>query len=258
MLIKNGFDSGDRLHPLFANGPAGQYRAFRVLRKTVLALTATVIGTAALALEDPVAPLADFSASLIDALSSTVDQASAAVQPAVVASVSRLADSGVTARIATAAASEATDPPRTEADESASDDGLLKQFLAWSHDQEVQEQLQTQQLQTQQLQAQQLQMQASSQPVEPTKSTEALPDVSTRIMQPEPAPTRVAQKPQRSARALRNARAEVQSSRPSRAGIAPAHQAPPPVRSVENVHAHDVPAESAEPPSLLQILGWRN
>jgi hypothetical protein len=258
VLIENGFDPGDRLHPLFANGPAGQYRALRVFRKTVLALTATVIGTAALALEDPVAPLADFSASLIDAFSLTVDQASAAVQPAVVASGTRPADSGVTARIATAAASEAADPPRTEADESASDDGLLKQFLAWSHDQEVQEQLQTQQLQTQQLQAQQMQMQASSQPVEPAKSTEVLPDVSTRIMQPEPAPTRVAQKPQRSTHTLRNARAEVQSQRQSRTRIAPAHQATPLVRSVENVHSQVVAPESAEPPSLLQMLGWRN
>jgi hypothetical protein len=252
VFIKNGFDPSDRLHPLFANGPAGEYGVLRVLRKTVLALTATVIGTAALALEDPVAPLADFSASLIDALSLTSDQASAPVQPAVVALASRPADSGVTARIATAAASEADAPHRTETDESTSD-GLLKQFLAWSHDQEVQEQLEAQQLQ-----AQQLQMQASAQPAGPAKSTEALQDVSTRIMQPEPPPIRVAQKPQRSARTLRNARAEVQTSRQSRARIAPVHQAPPVVRSVENVHAQDAPAESAGPPSLLQVLGWRN
>jgi hypothetical protein len=265
VFVKDGSDPDYRLHLLLvANGcNVGPYRARRLLRKTVLALTATAIGTAALALEDPVAPFAAISASVVSVLASMPNQANAAVSSADAAPVSRPADNvATTPRIATAAAAEAVDPRQSETDGTSSD-GLLKQFLTWSHDQEAQEQLEAQQRQTEQLQAEQLQAQQAeasqpevqAPPAVPAKPIVVAQDVPKRVVSSSPA--RAAQKQRYAARELRNARAEVQSSRHGRAKFVPAYQPAPQTRAVEPAHAPDMTAENGQP-SLLQVLGWRN
>ena len=227
--------------PLILANDAAAFRRQRALRQfgtAIMVLTATAVGTAAMAVEDPMAPLVAVSASFIDVAASVSNQAM--FRTAAAAPSNPSADNEGLTRIATAAAAEPA--YRNQAEMAAGAPGaLLNQFVAWSQDKQQQEQIEAQPRQ-----------QAAA---EPATFAAAAQDDQASVMAEAPEPLRVTPTPQNADARIRNARAELPSTRPDRAP--PPHVPHASAKSAERAQAQDAAARDARPQSLLQMLGWR-
>jgi hypothetical protein len=237
VLMKYDSALGQSL-PLILANDAAAFRRQRALRRfgtAMMVLTATAVGTAAMAVEDPMAPLAAVSASFIDVAASMSNQP---IFRTAAAAPSSLSADNEGPRIATAAAAEPA--YRNQAEMAAGPPGaLLNQFVAWSQDKQQQELIEAQ---------------ARQQPAaEPATLAATAQDAPTMAEASEP--LRVTPTPQNADSHIRNARAELPSTRPDRA--APLHAAHAPAKPAERAQAQDALAHGARPQSLLQMLGWR-
>ena len=253
MAKKDGFPPDDRF-PFFLSehaeetgqpdiGKAWDRAAIssRILKTSILVVTATAIGIAILSVGNPVALVANVTASWVDkpALQPGTDPSTSTIQ-----SVAGTQDLPPTTRDAPtrdeiAAAVEPADQSQTEIGQPPSE-ALLKQFEAWAAEEDKRAQVV---------------------PVQPVQ------DAPVQVAQDAPAQVRPVKKHRR-VRAVQNARAEVRPQRNPRAKVREEQNARAPVPlvpdaraqvpPVPDARAQGQPVQNAQTPWLLQSLGWRN
>ena len=249
MAKKDRFPPDDRF-PFFLSEHAGETgqpdigkawdRAVissRILKTSILVVTATAIGIAILSVGNPVALVANVTASWVDkpALQPGNDPSTSAIQ-----SIAGAQDLPPTTRDAPtrdeiAAAFEPADQSQTGIVQPPSE-ALLKQFQAWAAEEDTQAQVV---------------------PVQPVQ------DAPVQVVQDAPAQVRPVKRHRR-VRAVQNARAEIRAQRNPRAKAReeqnararprnPRVQVPP----VPDARAQDQSVQNAQTPWLLQSFGWR-
>lgn len=260
MPTKDGFAPGHAL-PLFLSEPAEQpgqpgigkawVRAAlssRILTTGILVVTAAAIDFAILSVGDPVALFASVTASLVDTpvpltarQAPTRDEIAAALKAAHQSQTETgqpTAEAALKEFRAWAVAEEAGDQIAAPAD------ALLKQFQAWAAEEEARTQVgpaePVQPVQDAPAEAAQI-VRAQDQPVVDQ------PMVDEPMDQPKPKHRRV-HPAQAEIRPVQNPRAKVHREQNARAQVRPAKDA----------RALDGSGQNAQPPSLLQSLGWRN
>jgi hypothetical protein len=270
-------DAPDHSLPIFLSGDGDEAATQRSSHTRIAGLAiaaALTISAAVLALAHPVARLAAVSSLFVGASAPEPDQDRAA-PPSVVESEVPTDQSttavATTAATTTAAAAEpaAVDPaPQAPADQQqaetkdraqdrakdrAASDALFVQFQAWAQKQNSGPEPQQDQAHQDQDQASPAQVTQDA-PAVPKPSAESTQGGPTRIEPAAAAPVRAAQK-RRAVREPQNARAEMEAARRTQAKLSHPHGAP--TRAVEDVNTQETPAPPSQPPSLLQIFGWR-
>jgi hypothetical protein len=253
MATKDGFPPDD-LFPLFLSEPAEKAEhpdigkawdraviSSRILKTSILVVTATAIGIAILSVGNPVALLANVTASRVNksALQPGTDQSTSTIQ-----SIAGTQDLPPTARDAPtreeiAAAFEPADQSQTEIGQPPAE-ALLKQFQAWAAEEDTRAQVE------------------AVQPVQ---------DAPVQVVQDAPAQVRPMKK-HRQVRPVQNARAEIRPQRNPRAMVRREHNLRAKVRGEQNsgvqvppvpdARAQDQSVQNAQAPWLLQSFGWRN
>jgi hypothetical protein len=238
MATKDGFPPDDGF-PLFLSEHAEKTEqqdigkawdravvSSRILKTSILVVTAAVIGIAILSVRSPVALLANVTASLVDksALQPGTDQSTPTIQ-----SIAGTQDSPPTARDAPtrdeiAAASEPADQSQTEISQPPVE-ASFKQFQAWAAEEDTRAQ------------------------VGPVQ------DAKVQVVQDAPAQVRPMKK-HRHVKPVHNARAEIRPAHNARAKAVQNARAQ--MRREQNTQAPVQPVQNAQPPSLLQSLGWQN
>lgn len=254
MGTKSGFQPDDRF-PVFLSEHAektGQPDigkdwdraaiSSRILKTSILAVTATAIGIAILSVGNPVALLANVTASWVDksALQPGGDSSTSTIQS--IASTQELPPTTRDAptRDEIAAAFEPADQSQTEIGQPPAE-ALLKQFQAWAAEEDTRVQVG---------------------PVQPVQ------DAPVEVVQDAPAQVRPMEK-HRQVRSVQNARAEIRPERNPRAKVRREHnprakvpreeqnaraQVPP----VPDARAQHQSVQNGQLPWLLQRFGWRN
>jgi len=245
VVTEDGFAPDDPL-PLFLSGHADEDEprvSILRLNASILILTTTCIGAAmALSAGTPAKIFADIKASLTAASAPQpgTDRSMTAIQSAADARALQPSATGAPTRDvpATIASSD-----QKQAKISAATAGaLLKQFEAWAATQDEQAQIEPVQP-----------VDDAWAQVEPGRPVE---DVRAPVSQDTQAPVRPVQKHRR-IRSVQNARAELRPLPNPRARLRRDRTAPVGVQPVQDVRAQDQPVQNAQPPSLLQSLGWR-
>jgi len=201
----------------------------RILKTSILVVTATAIGIAILSVGNPVALLANVTASLVDksALQPGTDQPTPTIQSTAGTQDLPPTASDAPTRDEIAAAFEPSDQSQTEISQPPTE-ALLKQFQAWAAKEDAPAQVE---------------------PVQPVQDTPA------QVVQNAPAPAQPTQK-HKGVRHVQNARAEpVQNPRPQ---VRREQNAQVQVPPVPDARAQDQSVQNAQAPWLLQSFGWRN
>jgi hypothetical protein len=250
MATKDGFPPDDHF-PLFLSEHAGEPEqpgigiawdkaviSSRILKTSILVVTATAIGIAILSVGNPVALLANVTASLVDksALQPGTDQSTPTIQ-----SIAGTQDSPPTAKDAPtrdeiAAAPEPAGQSQTENSEPASE-ALFRQFQAWAAEEGTRAQVT---------------------PVQPAQDAPAqvVQDAPAPVVENAPAPVRPMQKQR--ARSVQDARAETLHVQKPRAKARREQNARVQAPPVQDARAQDQSVQNAQAPSFLQTFGWRN
>ena len=248
MATNDGFQP-DR-SPLFLSGHAEETEqpdigkawniatiSSRILKTSIVAVTVTAIGIAILSIGNPVALVANVTDWWVDkpALQPDADPSTSTIQS--IASTQDLPPTTTDAptRDEIAAAVEPADQSQAEPQSQAEvnqpiTEALFKQFQAWAAEQETRAQ------------------------VEPAQPVQAAP---VKVAQDAPAQVRPVKKHRR-VQSVRNARAEIRSQRNHRARVREEQDARVQVPPVADPRAQDPYVQNAQPPSLLQSLGFRN
>jgi len=279
MPTKDGF-TPDHPLPLFLCEDAGELEqagieqaldraviSSRILKTSVLVVTATAIGIAILSAGNPVVLFANVMASLVDtpALQPGPGQSTPTIQSTADADLPPIARDAPT-RDEIAAASEPADQTQSKISEPPAG-ALLKQFQAWAAEEDAQALVVPP---AQDARAQD----GSAQPVQDAPAQVAQ-DVPAQVVQDAPAQVRPMQthrhvrrvqnaraeiRPERhpgaKVRREQNARAEIRPERHPRAKVRREQNARAQVAPVQDPRAQDQPLQEA--PSFLQSLGWRN
>ena len=248
MATKDGFPPDDHF-PLFLSEHAGEPEqpgigiawdkaviSSRILKTSILVVTATAIGIAILSVGNPVALLANVTASLVDksALQPGTDQSTPTIQ-----SIAGTQDSPPTAKDAPtrdeiAAAFNSAYQSQTENPQPPAE-AVFKQFQAWAAEEDAQarpvQPVQDAQPQVQDDQAQVVNAQAEVRPVKNARAH---------------------------VRSEHNARAKLRSLKNARAQMRREQNARVQVRPVQNTQTQVQPVQNAQPPWLLQSLGLMN
>jgi hypothetical protein len=203
----------------------------RVLKASMLAVTATAIGIAILAVADPVEILGNVTALWVEKSAPQPDAEPPAPTTQSIASTQDLPPAPDTpARDETAAAVEpATDPGQAETGQPVTE-ALFRQFQAWAAEEE------------------------SRAKVEPVQPAQAAP---VQAQQDPPAQVHTTKRHRR-ARSLQNARAEIRPHRNHRARVRQEQTAPMPIAPVPDPRAQEQAVQNSQTPWLLQSLGFRN
>jgi hypothetical protein len=254
MATNDGFPPDDRV-PFFLSEHAEQTEqpdigkvwdraaiSSRILKASILGVTATAIGIAILLMGDPVALVENVTATWVEKPALQPDAAPTAPAIQSIASTAGTQDLPPTTSAAPASAAPASDAPARDeiaaavepADQSQAEIGqplteaLFKQFQAWADEQDTRAQ------------------------VEPKQPVQAAP---VRVAQDAPAQVRPVKKHRR-VRSVQNARAEIRPQQNHRARVRQEQgvQALP----VADPRGPDPSVQNAQTPSLLQSLGLRN
>jgi len=214
----------------------------RILKTSILVVTATASGIAILSVGNPVALLANVTASLVDksALQPGTDQPTPTIQSTAGTQDLPPTASDAPTRDEIAAAFEPSDQSQTEISQPPTE-ALLKQFQAWAAEEDTRAQVG---------------------PVQPVQ------DAPIQVVQDAAAQIRPMQK-HRQVRSVQNARAEIRPERNPRAKVRRKHNPRAKVRGEEqnaqvqvpplpDARAQDQPVQNAQAPWLLQSFGWRN
>jgi hypothetical protein len=206
----------------------------RILKASIVAVTVTAIGIAILSIGNPVALLANVTDWWVDkpAPQPGADPSTPTIQS--IASTQDLPPTTTEAptRDEIAAAVEPADQSRAEVGQPLTEaqpvtEALFKQFQAWAAEEETRAQ------------------------AEPAQSVQAAP---VKVVQDAPAQVRPVKKHRR-VRSVQNARAEIRPQRNHRARVREEQDARVP--PVADPRAQDQSLQNAQPPSLLQSLGFR-
>jgi hypothetical protein len=205
----------------------------RILKTSILVVTATAIGIAILSAGNPVVLFANVMASLVDtsALQPGTGQSTPTIQSTADAHLPPIARDAPT-RDEIAAASEPADQTQSKISEPPAG-ALLKQFLAWAAEEDAQALV-----------------------VPPAQDARAQGG-SAQPVQDAPAQVRPMQK-HRHVRRVQNARAEIRPERHPRAKVRREQNARAQVAPVQDPRAQDQSVQNAEAPSFLQSFGWSN
>jgi hypothetical protein len=254
MATKDDFPPADRF-PLFLSEHAEKTEqpdigkawdraviSSRILKTSILVVTATAIGIAILLVGNPVALLANVTAALVDksALQPGTDQPTPTIQSTAGTQDLPPTASDTPTRDEIAAAFEPSDQSQTEISQPPTE-ALLKQFQAWAAEEDTRAQVG---------------------PVQPVQ------DAPIQVVQDAAAQIRPMQK-HRQVRPVQNARAEIRPERNPRAKVRRKHNPRAKVRGEEqnaqvqvpplpDARAQDQPVQNAQAPWLLQSFGWRN
>lgn len=257
MATKDGFRPDDRF-PLFLSEHAEEPEqagigiawdraviSSRILKTSILVVTATAIGIAILSVGNPVALLANVTASLVDksALQPGTDQPTPTIQSTAGTQDLPPTASDAPTRDEIAAAFEPSDQSQTEISQPPTE-ALLKQFQAWAAEEDTRAQ------------------------VGPVQLIQPVQDAPIQVVQDAAAQIRPMQK-HRQVRSAQNARAEIRPERNPRAKVRRKHNPRAKVRGEEqnaqvqvpplpDARAQDQPVQNAQAPWLLQSFGWRN
>ena len=241
MAIKDAFQP-DR-SPIFLSDDAEQVEqpdigktlaraaiSSRILKTSILAVTATAIGIAILSVADPVALVANVTATLVDKPGSQPDADPSA--PAV-QSIAGTQDSPPTTtqaptRDEVAAASEPADQSQAETSQLLTE-ALFKQFQAWAAEDDTR---------------------AKAEPAQPAQAA------PVRVVQDAPAQVQPVKKHRR-VRSVQNARAEIRPHRNHRARVREEQNAPAPIAPVSDPRAQEQAVQTSQTPSFLQSFGLR-
>jgi hypothetical protein len=225
----------------------------RILKTSILVVTATAIGIAILSVGNPIALFANVTASLVDksALQPGTDQSAPTIQSiagtqdlpptereappvnpganpeSAPPSDDKTAATDAPTRDEIAAASEPAGQSQMENSEPPSE-ALFKQFQAWAAEKDTR---------------------AKVGPVQPVQTA---PAQVVQDARPEVRPM----KKHRHVRAVQNARAEIRSQRHPRAKVRREQNARVQVRPVQDARAQDQSVQNAQAPLFLQSLGW--
>ena len=251
MATNDGFPPDDHF-PLFLSEHAGEPEqpgigiawdkaviSSRILKTSILVVTATAIGIAILSVGNPVARLANVTASLVDksALQPGTDQSTPTIQ-----SIAGTQDSPPTAKDAPtrdeiAAASESAGQSQTENSEPSSE-ALFRQFQAWAAEKDAQAQVG---------------------PVQHVQDATAqvVQNAPAQVAENARAPLRPMQK-HRHVRPVHSARAEIRPVQNPRKKVRREQNARVQVPPAQDARAQDQSVQNAPSPSFLQTLGWRN
>jgi len=251
MATKDGFPPDDHF-PLFLSEHAGEPEqpgigiawdkaviSSRILKTSILVVTATAIGIAILSVGNPVALLANVTASLVDksALQPGTDQSTPTIQ-----SIAGTQDSPPTAKDAPtrdeiAAASEPAGQSQTENSEPPSE-ALFRQFQAWAAEKDAQAQVG---------------------PVQHVQDATAqvVQNAPAQVAENARAPLRPMQK-HRHVRPVHSARAEIRPVHNPRKKVRREQNARVQVPPAQDARAQDQSVQNAQAPSFLQTFGSRN
>jgi hypothetical protein len=219
----------------------------RILKTSILVVTATAIGIAILSVGNPVALLANATASLVGTSASQDDaQSMPTIQSTADAQVLPPTASDAPTGEEIAAASKTASQSETEIRQPPAE-ALLKQFQAWAAEEEAQAQVR---------------------PEQPVQDAQAqVRDDQSEVVQNAPAQVRPVQK-HRHIRPVHNARAEIRPEHNARAKVRREHNPRAKVRGEQNAQvqippapdarAQDQSVQNAQAPWLLQSFGWRN
>jgi hypothetical protein len=213
----------------------------RILKTSILVVTATAIGIAILSVGNPVALFPNVTASLVNiaALQPGTDQSTPTIQSTADAQALPPNASDAPTREEIAAASEPADQSQTEISQPPAE-ALLKQFQAWAAEEDARAQ------------------------VLPVQHVQDAPAQVVQDAQPQIGPTqkhrhvRPVQNARAEIRPERNPRAKVQREQNPRAKVRGEQNAQVQVRPVQTAPAQDQSVQNAQAPSFLQSLGWHN
>jgi hypothetical protein len=260
MATNDGFPPDDHF-PLFLSEHAGEPEqpgigiawdkaviSSRILKTSILVVTATAIGIAILSVGNPVALLANVTASLVDksAPQPGTDQSTPTIQSTADAQALPPTTEDAPTGDNTAAAFKTADQSQTEIREPPPE-ALFKQFQAWAAEEDAQAQVR---------------------PVQPVQDAQPqVQDDQTQVVQNARAQVRPVEK-HRHVRPVHNARAEIRPERNPRAKVRREHNSRAKVRAEQNAQvqvphvpdarAQDQSVQNAQAPWLLQSFGWRN
>jgi hypothetical protein len=227
----------------------------RILKTSILVVTATAIGVAVISVGNPVVLLANVKASLFDAStlrpgtgqSTPTIQSTAGTQdllptardePPINSSANpesappsdgKTAATDAPTRNEIAAAFEPADQSQAEAGQPSADD-LFRQFQAWSAEQDQRAQV---------------------------RSVQPAQDPTAQVVQDARRQVRPMQV-HRQVRHVQNARAEIRSVQNPRKKVRREQNARVQVPPVQDARAQGQPVQNAQIPSFLQSFGWRN
>jgi hypothetical protein len=203
----------------------------RILKASIWAAAATAIGIAILSVGDPVALVENVTARWVEkpALQPDADPSAPAIQSIAGTQDLPTTTSDALAREEIAVASEPADQNQTAIGQPPAEAFLLKEFEAWAAKQD------------------------SRAEVVPVQPAQAAP---VQVAQDAPAQAQPTKKHRR-ARSVHNARAEIRTQRHHRARIRQEQNAPVPLAPVPDPRAQEQAVQNAQPPSLLQSLGFR-
>jgi hypothetical protein len=218
----------------------------RILKTSILVITATAIGIAVLSVGNPVVLFTNVTASLFDtsALQPGTGQSTPTIQSTAGTqdSTAGTQDSPPTAgdaptRDEIAATSGPADQSQTEISQPPPE-ALLKQFQAWAAEEDVRAQVV---------------------PVQPVQDAPAqvVQNVPAQVVE-NPQPVRRPMQKHRRVRPLQNARVEIRREQNPRAGVRREQNSRVQVAPVQDARAQDQSVQNAQAPSFLQSFGWRN
>jgi hypothetical protein len=247
MATKDGFPPDDHF-PLFLSEHAGEPEqpgvgiawdkaviSSRILKTSILVVTATAIGIAILSVGNPVALLANVTASLVDksAPQPGTDQSTPTIQSTADAQALPPTTENAPTGDNTAAAFKTADQSQTEIRQPPPE-ALFKQFQAWAAEEDAQAQVQ---------------------PVQDAQPQ--VQDDQTHVVQNARAQVRSVQK-HRHVKPVHNARAKIRPEHNARAQMRREQNAGVQARPVQNTQAQVQPVQNAQPPGFLQNLGLMN
>jgi hypothetical protein len=209
----------------------------RILKTSILAVTATAVGIAVLSIGDPVALVANVTDSWVDksSLQPGADPSTSSIQS--IAGTQDLPPTTTEAprRDEITAASEPADQNQAEIGQPTAE-ALLKEFEAWAAKEDTRAQVE---------------------PMQPVQAAPVQQVAPVQVVQDAPAQVQPVKKHRR-VRSVRNARAEIRPHRNPRAKVVREEQnvrtqLPP----VADARAQDQPVQNAQTPWLLQSFGLR-
>ena len=241
MATNDGFPPDDRV-PFFLSEHAEQTGqpdigktwnraaiSSRILKTSILGVTATAIGIAILLMGDPVALVENVTATWVEkpALQPDADPSAPAIQSIAGTQDLPTTTSDAPTRDEIAAAVEPADQSQAEIARPFNE-ALFKQFQAWADEQDSRAQ------------------------VEPKQPVQAAP---VRVVQDAPAQVGPVKKHRR-VRSVQNARAEIRPQRNHRVRTRE-ESAPLPIAPVPDARAPEQPVQNSQTPGLLQSFGFR-
>ena len=203
----------------------------RILKASIWAAAVTAIGIAILSVGDPVALVENVTARWVEkpALQPDADPSAPAIQSiAVTQDLPTTTTNDAPTRDEIAVAPEPADQKQTAIGQLPAE-ALLKEFEAWAAKQD------------------------SRAEVVPVQPAQAAP---VQVAQDAPVQAQPTKKHRR-ARSVRNARAEIRTQRHHRSRVREEQNAPVPLAPVPDARAQEQAVQNAQPPSLLQSLGFR-